>query len=84
MANLHAAKKAIRQQERRRIRNLVKKKAMLDVMRDIKKFIAQGKKDEALKLLPSAYKIFDKAAKTGFIKKNTAARNKSRLTALTR
>jgi ribosomal protein S20 len=30
-------------------------------------------------LLPLAYKLLDKAAKTGLIKKNTAARRKSSL-----
>lgn len=79
MANTHSAQKAIRQQERRRLRNLKKKEALLDVLRAIRKLAAEGKKDEATKLLPRAYKIFDKAAETGLIKKNTAARNKSRL-----
>ena len=39
-------------------------------------------KTEAEKLLPKAYQAIDKAAKRGIIKKNTAARKKSRLTAL--
>jgi len=37
------------------------------------------RREEAIKLLPSAYKAIDKACKTGVIKKNTAARKKSRL-----
>ena len=42
---------------------------------------ALAAKDVALgeKLLPSAYKAIDKAMKRGVIKKNTAARKKSRL-----
>jgi len=36
--------------------------------------------DEAKKLLPQLYKTLDKAAKTGLIKKNAAARKKSRIT----
>jgi len=36
----------------------------------------------AKKLLPQVYKLLDKAAKTGLIKKNTAARKKSRITKL--
>lgn len=40
------------------------------------------RQEEALKLLPQAYKAIDKAAKTNVIKKNTAARKKSRLTKL--
>jgi len=42
----------------------------------------ENRKEEALKLLPQAYKVIDKAAKTGVIKKNNAARKKSRLTKL--
>jgi len=36
--------------------------------------------EEAKKLLPKVYKLLDKAAKTGLIKKNTASRKKSRIT----
>ena len=36
--------------------------------------------EEAKKLLPQVYKLLDKAAKTGLIKKNTVARKKSRIT----
>lgn len=53
---------------------------MGDILRKIKKLKAEGKKDEAQKLVPSAYKIFDKAAKRGVIKKNAASRKKSRIT----
>jgi len=38
--------------------------------------------EEAKKLLPQVYKLLDKAAKTGLIKKNAAARKKSRITKL--
>lgn len=82
MANTSSAKKAVRQQRRRTVRNLEKKTAMLDIIRSIRKLVASGKKTEAAKLLSIAYKVFDKAAKTGYIKKNTAARNKSRLAKL--
>jgi ribosomal protein S20 len=44
--------------------------------------VFQKKVAEAKKLLPQAYKILDKAAKTSLIKKNTAARKKSRITLL--
>jgi small subunit ribosomal protein S20 len=82
MPNTSAAKKSLRQSKRREEKNLKKKEAMLSVIREIKKLVAGGKKAEAAKKLPQAYKIFDKAAKAGYIAKNNAARNKSRLTAL--
>jgi len=43
---------------------------------------SQKKSEEAKKLLPQVYKLLDKAAKTGLIKKNTVARKKSRITKL--
>jgi len=45
----------------------------------VKILVSQKKQEEAKKLLPQIYKILDKAAKTGLIKKNTAARKKSRI-----
>ncbi len=50
--------------------------------RNVKKLIAEGKSKEAEKLVSTAYAIYDKAAKSGYIKKNTAARKKSRLVKL--
>lgn len=75
-----SAKKALRQNKTRRERNLRRLDVLRDTLKGIKKLIAENKKEEAIKLLPIAYKAIDKAAKTGVIKKNTAARKKSRIT----
>lgn len=75
-----SAKKALRQNKTRRARNLRRLDVLRDTIKKIKKLIAENKKEEAIKLLPFAYKAIDKAAKTGVIKKNTSARKKSRLT----
>lgn len=77
-----SAKKALRQAQRRRVRNLKRREAIVSVVRKIKKAVAAGKKDEAKALLPQAYKAFDKAAQRNVIHKNAAARKKSRLTKL--
>lgn len=74
-----SAKKALRQNKTRRARNLIRLNAMREIIKKIKKLVVENKKDEALKLLPLAYKAIDKAAKTGVIKKNNAAHKKSRL-----
>lgn len=79
-----SAKKALRQSVRRRERNLLKKEAFKDAVKKIKKLVQANKIDEAKKLIPEAYKAIDKAAKTGVIKKNNAARKKSRLMKLFR
>mgnify|MGYP001576038838 FL=1 len=74
-----SAKKALRQSLRRRTRNLTKLEAFRDVLKEIKKLVEAKKIKEAEALVPKAYKALDKAAKTGVIKKNAAARKKSRL-----
>ncbi len=73
------AEKALRASKRKRVFNLRRKKVMVDVVKDMDKLLKEGKTKEAATLLPTAYKAIDKAAKRGVIKKNTAARKKSRL-----
>lgn len=77
-----SAKKALRQNKKRQKRNIGRKKSLKDIIKNIQVLISENKNEEALKLLPKAYKIIDKSAKTGLIKKNTAARKKSRMTKL--
>jgi len=74
-----SAKKALRQNRTRRQRNLVRLNAMREMVKKVRKLALENKKDEALKLLPLAYKAIDKAAKTKVIKKNNAANKKSGL-----
>jgi small subunit ribosomal protein S20 len=82
MPNIQSAKKALRQSERRRVQNLKKKRAFRDAVKNVRKLASKDKYDEAVTLLPKAYKALDKAAKSNIIKKNTASRVKSRLTKL--
>jgi len=88
-----SAKKALRQNKRRRERNLRRLDVLKNTIKKIKKLVAETEKaasegelrqrrEEALKLLPITYKAIDKAAKAGIIKKNNADRKKSRLTKL--
>jgi len=74
-----SAKKALRQSRRRRQRNLRQLNILKDTIKKIKKLVSENKKEEALKLLPMAYKVIDKAAKSGIIKKNNAARKKIKI-----
>ncbi len=77
-----SAKKALRQNVRRRARNLVYKKKIKDLIKKVRGLVSEKKIEEAKKLLPQIYKTLDKAGKVGVIKKNTASRKKSRLTKL--
>ncbi|MEK7664397.1 MAG: 30S ribosomal protein S20 [Patescibacteria group bacterium] len=82
MAITQSAKKAIRQNKRRRARNLVYLSKMRNLIKEVKFFISQKKLKEAKEFLPKVYQALDKAAKVGVIKKNTASRKKSRITKL--
>jgi small subunit ribosomal protein S20 len=82
MAITSSAKKALRASKKKRIYNIRHRDSVSEVTKAIKKFVAQGNKTEANKLLPSAYAELDKAAKTNFIKPNAASRKKSRLSAM--
>ena len=75
-----SAEKALRVSKRKRVFNLRRSWGMKNALKEIKKLMAEKKGTEALKILPKAYKLIDKAAKKGVIKKNNAARKKSRLT----
>lgn len=59
-----------------------RKHAIDEAVKKIKKLVAEKKIDEAKKLIPLAYKAYDKAAKEHTIKKGAADRKKSRLVKL--
>lgn len=80
MAITKSAKKALRQNIRRRKRNTEQKRNLKGLLKEIKNFIAKGQAEEAKKLLSKTQKFLDKAAKTGLIKKGQADRKKSRIT----
>jgi len=75
-----SAKKALRQNVKRRAQNVSYTKKMKGLINEIRALILAKKVEEAKKLLPQVYKILDKSAKENVIKKNTASRKKSRLT----
>ena len=81
MPIIKSAKKALRQSERRRVRNLRQSRDTKNIIKTFRDAISAGKKQEAAKMLPQVFQVLDKAAKRGkILKKNTASRMKSRLT----
>ncbi|MBI3305488.1 30S ribosomal protein S20 [Candidatus Parcubacteria bacterium] len=78
-----SAKKALRQNVRRRARNIKRKEALRSAVKAVRKAVAAGKLDEARTLLPQLYKALDKAAQRNVIKPNKASRLKSRITQAT-
>lgn len=77
-----SAQKALRKEKRRRARNRIYKEKMKTLVKETKSLIEEKKTEEARKILPRLYKILDKSAKVGVIKKNTASRKKARITKL--
>jgi small subunit ribosomal protein S20 len=84
MPRTKSAKKALRQNIRRRARNLAKKDAYKSAIKRYKKLVAAKKLDDAKTELAKVYKALDKAAKTNVIHANKASRLKSRLSRLMR
>ncbi len=82
MPIIKSAKKALRQNIRRRKKNVKKKAELKTVIKQYKKLIAAGEKNKAAEFLSQVYKKLDKAAKVNLIKKNKASRLKSRLSKL--
>ena len=79
MPIIKSAKKALRQNKKRRIRNLVYKRKIKNIEKDFLKFLDGQNKKELKKILNKYYKIVDKAVKIKLLKKNTASRKKSKL-----
>ncbi len=77
-----SAKKALRASKNKAAFNEKRKDAITDLTKKIKKLVSAGKGKEAEALLPKAFQAIDKAAKTKYLHKNTAARKKSRLAAM--
>jgi len=79
MPKTSSAKKALRQNLRRRAKNLERQKKFKVTVKQLEKLIVEGKKEEASRSLSQAYKTTDKLVKVGFLNENKARRVKSRL-----
>lgn len=75
-----ASFKDLRQSKKRAARNKMVKDELDFFIKKLKKALANNKPEEAKEWLAKAVKKLDKAAQKKIIKKNTAARRKSRLT----
>ena len=79
MANLSAAKKSIRQDKKRRLRNFPVKSELKTLVKTLDKLISENKPDEAAKSLSLIMSKLDKASKKNILKKKNVARKKSSL-----
>lgn len=74
-----SAKKALRSSARKKEVNDHRKSALKETVKNVKKLVNSKDAKKAEEMLTKAYQAIDKAAKRGVIKKNAAARKKSRL-----
>jgi small subunit ribosomal protein S20 len=79
MANTYSAMKRVRQTERRTETNQKNKSRLRHAIRTLRRAITAKEAQSATELLPKTFSVIDRAVKVGLIKKNTAARYKSRL-----
>ena len=82
MARNLSAQKSDRQGEKRRLRNKMIKSRAKTLAKDFGDFVDEKKKDEAMKKLVEISSFLDKAVSKGIYHRNTAARKKSRMSAL--
>ena len=74
-----SAKKAVKNSRNKAVFNARRKKTMKSSIKELKDLISLKKGKESQAFLSKVYQALDKAVKTGLIKKNHAARKKSRL-----
>lgn len=81
MANHESAIKRIRQIEKRTEVNRANRSAMRTQVKKLTKALEAGEGDQAKSLLSPTVSVIDKAVRKGVIRKGTADRMKSRLSA---
>ena len=81
MANTISAQKRVRITERRNAVNGTRKTRLRHQIRKMRRLLETNDATGATAAIPQTYSLIDRAAKWGIIKRNTAARYKSRLTA---
>ncbi len=79
MANHFSALKRVRQEQKRTVFNRRVKTRLRHQIRAMRRALTAKDTNAAAALLPVTFSIVDRSAKSGIIKKNTAARYKSKL-----
>ena len=79
MANHFSALKRVRQDEKRTAYNRQAKTRLRRQIRAMRRMLTAKDASAAAALLPATFSVVDRSAREGIIKKNTAARYKSKL-----
>ncbi len=81
MANTISSLKRVRQTKRKTHINRLRKSRLRHQIRSVRRLLEQKEASAAQAALPATFSLIDRSAKWGIIKKNTAARYKSRIQA---
>jgi small subunit ribosomal protein S20 len=81
MANTFSALKRMRQTKRKTLINRLRKSRLRHQIRSVRRLIEQKDAKGAQAALSVTFSVIDRSARWGIIKKNTAARYKSRIQA---
>ena len=79
LPNIKSSIRSVKTDAERRATNAAKKSAVRTVAKKVEAKVAEGNKAEAEVTLKNASSLLDKAAQSGVISKNAAARKKSKL-----
>jgi small subunit ribosomal protein S20 len=80
MANTISSLKRMRQTKRKTTVNRLRKSRLRHQIRSMRRLIEEKNAKGAQAAVPATFSLIDRAAKWGVIKRNTAARYKSRIT----
>ena len=81
MANTISSLKRVRQTKRKAEVNRLRKTRLRHQIRSVRRLLEKKDASAAQAVLPATFSLIDRSAKWGIIKKNTAARYKSRISA---
>jgi len=79
MPNTKSAAKELKKTHKRTIRNKAAKKNLKELSKTFARAFTKKEKETTSEIAKKAIKAYDRAASKGIIKKNTAARKKSRI-----
>lgn len=79
MPNIKSAKKRVIVTQTKTLRNQMIKSALKTYIKKFEAYVAEGNREEAVKAFNLTVKKIDQAMAKGILKKNTAARRKSKL-----
>ena len=79
MANIKSARKRAKQAVERRTHNMSLRSEVRTAIKNVKKAVAAGKKDDAEKVLRESQRVIDRIVAKGVLHRNAGDRHKSRL-----